>query len=42
MSMSLDSYIATIMARYQIPGLAIAITHRGAILEARGYGRASV
>lgn len=39
---SIDSFIATEMAREKIPGLALGIYSRGQILLAKGYGQASV
>jgi CubicO group peptidase (beta-lactamase class C family) len=39
---SIDSFIATEMARQKIPGLAIGIYSRGQILLAKGYGQANV
>jgi CubicO group peptidase (beta-lactamase class C family) len=39
---SIDSFVASEMARQKIPGLAIGVYSRGAILLARGYGRANV
>jgi CubicO group peptidase (beta-lactamase class C family) len=39
---SIDSFIATEMARQKIPGLAVGIYRRGQILLAKGYGQANV
>lgn len=39
---SIDSFIATQMARQRIPGLAVGIYSRGQILLAKGYGQANV
>jgi len=39
---SIDSFIATQMARREIPGVAIGIYSRGQILLAKGYGQANV
>ena len=39
---SIDSFIATEMARQKIPGLAVGIYSRGQILLAKGYGQANV
>ena len=39
---SIDSFIATDMARQKIPGLAVGVYSRGQILLAKGYGQANV
>jgi CubicO group peptidase (beta-lactamase class C family) len=39
---SIDSFIATEMARQKIPGLAVGVYSRGQILLAKGYGQANV
>ena len=39
---SIDSFIATQMARQKIPGLVVGIYSRGVILLAKGYGQANV
>lgn len=39
---SIDSFIATEMARQKIPGLAVGVYSRGQILLAQGYGQANV
>jgi CubicO group peptidase (beta-lactamase class C family) len=39
---SIDSFIATQMARQRIPGLAVGIYSQGQILLAQGYGQANV
>jgi len=39
---SIDSFIATEMARQKIPGLAVGVYRRGQILLAKGYGQANV
>jgi CubicO group peptidase (beta-lactamase class C family) len=39
---SIDSFIATQMAKQKIPGLAVGIYSRGQILLAKGYGQANV
>lgn len=39
---SIDSLVATQMARQKIPGLAVGIYSRGQILLAKGYGQANV
>jgi CubicO group peptidase (beta-lactamase class C family) len=39
---SIDSFIATEMARQKIPGLAVGVYRRGQILLAKGYGQATV
>ena len=39
---SIDSFIASEIARQKIPGLAVGIYRRGQILLAKGYGQANV
>jgi len=39
---SIDSFVATEMARQKIPGLAVGIYNRGHILLTKGYGQANV
>ena len=39
---SIDSFIATQMAKQKIPGLAVGIYSRGEILVVKGYGQANV
>jgi CubicO group peptidase (beta-lactamase class C family) len=38
----LDDYVASAMARWEVPGLAIAVVQEGKLVHARGYGVRSV
>ena len=38
----LDGLMKQILARHEVPGAAVAITHNGKLLVARGYGWANV
>ncbi len=40
--MSLDDYVRSELKRQHIPGLSLAVVHRGEIIAARGYGFANV